>query len=121
MTMAVLLKHDSKKFRESVREDPTIDFEAEGGWIISRPLYTKAPARVFTIGFTDMSDADKVALQTLYASVRGSADIIGDWTHPVSSEAIPVRFKKGAVPEFQYKGMGTTYRWDISNVVLEEV
>lgn len=121
MSVAILEKHDSKKFKETVKEDPTISFEAEGGWAMTRPRYTRKPPRLFTLGFTDMSDAEKESIAALYETSRGSANIIAGWHHPVSGLEVAVRFKKGSVPKYAYKGMNGNHRWDISDVVLEEL
>lgn len=114
-------KHDSSKFKESHREDPAIGEDMEGGWRISRPRYTRRVPRVFTLGFTDISDTDKQAIEQLFHDMRGSAGIIADWIHPVSGEVLDVRFKSGSVPGYDYKGRGGNHRWDISGIVLEEV
>jgi len=114
-------KHDSAKFKETHREDPSIDFEAEGGWIMSRARFTKRPARTFTLGFTDVTDTRKTSMVDLYNDTRGSADIITNWEHPVTREVIDVRFKKGSIPSYKYKGYGGTHRWDIGEIILEEV
>jgi len=120
MTIAVLDKQDSSKFKEQPMEDPSIDFSAEGGYNISRPRYTRATPRVFEMGFTNISDADKVLIETLYSTARGSSDSIGSWTHPVSSESITLRFSKGKIPTYKYKGIGGLDKWDV-NIIVEEI
>ena len=121
MSVAVLEKHDSKKFKETVKEDPSLQFDSEGGWNVTRPKYTRRTPRVFTLGFTDMSDAEKQAVAQLYEDSRGSSNIIAGWHHPTSGVETPVRFKAGTVPNYTYKGFGGNHRWDISDVILEEV
>lgn len=114
-------KIDSSKFKETHREDPVINFEAEGGWVLTRPRYTRRPPVQYTLGFTNLSDEQKQAIEQLYNDARGSAEIITGWVHPVSKQSIPVRFKKGSVPKYTYRGKGGTHRWDVADIVLEEV
>lgn len=116
-----LTKHDSAQFKETAKEDQTIDFESEGGWSVTRPRYTRRTPRLFTLGFTDISNADKLVLQDLYVQTRGSSDMITDWPHPIGGELINVRFQKGSKPEFVYRGMGGNHRWNVSGIILEEV
>lgn len=113
--------HDSQKFQETHKSDPAVSFESEGGWTMSRARFTRRPPVSYTLGFTDISDADKLALQALYDAVRGSSEIIEGWTHPTTGELKNVRFKQGSVPQYSYRGRGGNHRWDVSSVMIEEV
>lgn len=114
-------RHDSSKFQETIAEDPAISSQMEGGWTPTRPRFTRRPPNTYALSFTDISDADKQALQQLYTDTRGGSEIISGWTHPTSGAAINVRFKQGSVPAYAYKGYGGNHRWDVSGVILEEI
>lgn len=118
--MSILTKHDSAKYSETVKNNPALNLETEGGWQITRPRTTKRPARVFRLGFTELTNAQKEELQQLFDDMRGSSEIITNWKHPISGTVTPVRFAKEALPEFNYVGKGGLHRWDVSNVILEE-
>lgn len=113
--------HDSAKFQESHKVDPAIPFNSEGGWLISRARFTRRPPVVYTLGFTDLSEAEKDVIQTLYNDARGSSEIITGWVHPTSGQTLSVRFKQGSVPQYTYRGMRNNHRWDISGFMIEEV
>jgi len=113
-------KHDSAKFSEAPREDPVVDFESEGGWVLSRPRHTRRPPTVYSLGFTDISNAEKIVLEELYHSTRGGSDSITGWVHPVTAISHTVRFKKGSMPKYTYRGHGGNHRWD-ATLVLEEL
>lgn len=117
----LLNKSDSAKFKETHKSDPAITFDSEDDYTITRRRHTRRPPRIFTLGFTGLSDADKTTLEAFWQAQGGGSDLINGWLHPVTGEAIPVRFRPGVVPDFQYRGRGTTALWDASNVTLEEI
>lgn len=114
---------DSKYFKEDA-EDPSMVSTMDGGYVVSRARFTRPPRRIFTTGYTAMSDADKTALQNFYRLVAMGGSVIFDWTHPDTGEVIAVRFLSansgggssssgtGGLP-FQYTGMGVAKLWDI--------
>lgn len=112
---------DSEKYSEAHLEDPSIDSQTEGGWRVSRPRYTRRPPRIFKLGFTDISDAEKNIIQGLFNDARGASEIISGWTNPISNEVLNVRFKRQSVPQYRYRGHGNNHRWDVSGVEFEEV
>lgn len=121
-SLPLLQKHDGKKFKETMLEDPTVDLQTEGGYRPTRPRYTRRPPREFTLGFTFITDSEKQALESFWFACRGGSAIIDGWRHPVSGETIPVRFKRGTKPEFtRIAAVGPANRWDVSGIVLEEV
>lgn len=106
---------DSKYFTES-QEDPVMRSPVEGGYEFSRPRYTRAPRKMFTTGFTEISDADKTLLQTSWDVHRGGSDVV-TWTHPVDG-AMSVRYE-GAF-SFRYVGIGGFHKWDVK-ISLKQV
>jgi len=117
----IISGHDSQKFQETHRADPAVSFESEGGWIMSRAKYTRRPPVIYTLGFTDISEAEKTIIQDLYAATHGSSDMITGWIHPTSGAVKNVRFKQGPIPQYSYKGRGNNHRWDVSGFMIEEV
>jgi hypothetical protein len=110
-------REDSKFFEENP-VDPAIRKEFEGGFVSSRPRFTRT-MMVFTTGFTDMLDADKVILMGpsgFYDLVRGGSGSFG-YIHPVSGDVFTVRFKQPL--KAKYVGMGGTHRWDVNPIELE--
>lgn len=82
---------DASTFSET-QEDPAISAaKMEGGYVLSRPRFTRRPRRTFTFNFDGMTDADKTTLQTFWNTVHGSSDMF-NWTHPQTGEVILVRF-----------------------------
>lgn len=107
---------DSSRFSQTT-EDVTIRTPIEGGYIATRARHTRRPRRTFKGGYTNLSEADRLTLENFVNTVKvGSLSFY--WTHPVTSEQITVRFK--TPPNFDYTGIGSTYRWNVS-LDLEEV
>lgn len=110
-------KEDSR-YRTQKQADPVLRSETDGGYVITRPRYTRAPRKTFTTGFTSVSQADKVLMESFWDSHKGGA-LSFTWADPVTTTVYTVRFM--GQPEYKYVGMKTTYLWDITNVVLEQV
>lgn len=109
---------EDSKYMEEKPNDPAIRKEMEGGFVVSRPRFTRAPTTVITTGFTDISNADKVRLMNFYASMGGGSASFS-YTHPVSNDLLTVRFAEAPAPK--YAGMGGNHRWDVPNIKLETV
>lgn len=110
-------KEDSK-YRVDTQADPAMRHEVDGGYVVTRPRYTRAPRKTFKTGFTDVSQSDKAAFETFFASKKGGSDSF-TWTDPVTNTTYTVRFF--GQPEYTYTGRGNYYRWDITNITLEQV
>lgn len=110
-------KEDSRQ-RSDKQADPAMRKEMDGGYVVTRARYTRAPRKTFITGFTNISQADKVAFQNFWDSKKGGSDSF-TWADPITTTVYTVRFV--GQPDFKYVGMGSTYRWDITNVQLEQV
>jgi hypothetical protein len=105
----------------SSREDPSISpAKMEGGYVLSRPRFTRRPRRSFAFNFDLMRDSDKVALETFYDSVFGSSNLF-NWTHPTTGEVIIVRFDPATKLKFSRVGFGGINIWKSDVIVLTEV
>lgn len=112
---------DAATFSET-QEDPAIQAaKMEGGYVLSRPRFTRRPRRMFSFNFDYMSDADKLTLQTFWNTVYGSSNMF-NWTHPGTGEVINVRFDSG-MQNIKYDriGFGPTSYWKTGIVTLTEV
>lgn len=115
---------DNAKYGEE-QSDPALRAKMEGGYVVTRPRHTRRPRRTWKIGFTDIRDADKTALQVFWDSVRGGSEAF-NWTVPVSNEAVVVRFAEGNRMSFEYAGPilideAVAGRWNVSDITLEEI
>lgn len=109
-------KQDSAKFGFE-QEDVGLRSEMEGGYVLSRPRHTRNPRRTWTTGFTDLSNTDKGTFET-FVNDHGTYKAF-DYTLPVVGTIISCRFK--TIPKYEYAGFGTNMRWNINDIVIEEV
>lgn len=110
---------DQEHFREG-RTHNTMKSKAEAGYVFSRPRTTRRPRRTFATGYTNITSADKAALQALWDEVFGQAESF-TWPHPTTGEGIVVRFMMDSL-DFTYAGFRDgEHRWDIAGIELEEV
>jgi len=110
---------DEKHFREG-KIDNVMRSKAESGVVASRPRTTRRPRHVFSTGYTNISSADKKALQDFWDEVYGRADSFL-WAHPATGESFVVRFNMDSLA-FTYAGFRDgEHRWDIAGIELEEV
>ena len=95
--------------------DDTISSTSEAGYVTTRPRFTKVrntiPVKMI------ITASDKSTLQAFDATVRGSS--IFNWTHPISSNVLQVRFKSDGRPEFTPVGSASNRLYEVS-FTLEE-
>lgn len=106
---------DSKYFQVTP-EDPAMRVDIEGGYEITRPRHTRTPRRTYESGFTNLTNAQKVTLETFWDTVAGGS-VIFEWTHPITTNEIQVRFTKPL--SFKYVGRGGNHLWDVGFEVRE--
>lgn len=109
-------QQDSAQFGFA-QEDKGLRAEMEGGYVLTRPRYSGAPRRTWKTGFTDLSNTDKQTFDAFFA-IYGTFQSF-NYTVPTGEGVIIVRFKQA--PTYEYKGFGTNYRWNITDIYLEEV
>lgn len=110
-------QQDSKFFSETIA-DPAIGSATEGGYKYTRAKYFSSPKKTFTTGFTDLSNSDKITFQTFWETMYGGSEAF-NYTNPTDSQVYIVRFL--GAPTYTYAGYGSNFRWNISNITLEEV
>lgn len=110
MSFPALSKDQDSKFYTVSHENPAVRSKMEGGYVVSRARFTRTPRRMFTTGFTDISNADKAALETFWDTKKGGS-VSMVWVDPVLSESIVVRFTKPL--SFNYTGLGGTHLWTV--------
>lgn len=107
---------DAKKYGFDT-EDVGKRSEMEGGYVLTRPRHTRRPRRMWKTGFTAVSQTD---FDTFLEFWNDHGTYTGfTYTTKIGSEAVNVRFMQK--PRWTYVGVGTTYLWDIDDIVLEEV
>lgn len=101
---------DSSKFEVSYL-DTAMRQEIEGGYTFTRPRTTRALRRLFRCGYTDITDADRQAIETHMEGVRGGS-LIFNWVSPQNLLVYQVRYK--SLPTFTYTGIGALQKWNCS-------
>ncbi len=109
-------EQDSKYFSIG-QEDVAVKGSLEGGYEHARPRTTRKPRKTFTTGFTKLTEAQRVQLESFFDAVGGYGDI--DWSNPVTGEALVVRIQTW--PTFQYVGAGGYHLYNHAKIVLKEV
>jgi len=113
-----LADRQDAKYYQVEQEDPAMRTEMEGGYVYSRPRFTRTPRKTFTTGFTNLSNDEKNTLEAFWNTVKGGSEIF-QWTDPVENVVVEVRFT--APIQFNYAGYEGNHRWDCSSIVLEQV
>lgn len=113
-----LSKKEDSRYFDIEHEDPAVRSEMEGGYVQSRPRHTRKPRRTITTGFTDLPQADVDTLEAFWDEVKGGSSAFS-YTLPTTGEILTVRFKSRLKPK--YAGMGGVHRYNVSDIVLEEV
>jgi phage-related protein len=108
-------EQDSANFTVE-HEDPSIRSDMEGGYVYSRPRFTRTPRRTWTSGFTYIKPQGKSDLEAFWQTVKGGSDLF-QWRNPSDGTDIIVRFK-GPL-KFTYRGNGSNKRWDVQFTVEE--
>lgn len=110
-------RQDARKFNEE-SEDVAVREKMEGGYVFTRPKFTRAARRTFRTGFTDLTNAEKEELDAFWYAMKGGTKIFA-WKHPITGVSYNVRFQKSFT--FRYTGVGSYYRWDVDEIALEQV
>ena len=115
--VGMVAKPDTAKMSLGVT-NPAFSVETDAGVVFTRKRFTMPPKRQFSIGFTNISEADKELLYDFWDEYRGSSSpfTYTDWMTGVQ---YTVRFN--SVPVFRYQGRGAYRRWDVDGIVLEQV
>lgn len=107
---------DSAKYSET-SENVAVRAGMEGGYVYTRPRFTRAARKTFTTGLTNLSNEQKQTLETFWNTVKGGSDIF-TWVNPVTLATHNVRFTKPI--QYEYAGRGGVHRWNVSSIELEE-
>lgn len=111
---------DAASFEEEYENVSVPPGEMEGGYVITRPRFTRAPRRTWSFKYVEMRDADKEALEDFWKLVKGSSSAF-DWTHPITNDVINVRFGFDMKMRFKRIGFGDLNIWESDTVILMEV
>lgn len=117
----ILSKGQDSRYYDMQPENPAMGSEMEGGYVFTRPRFTRTPRKRFKTGFTDITQDDRLILESFWNEVKGSSNAFL-WTDPTDGRVYNVRFPLD-YPGFRfvYKGFGETRRYDVPDIQLEEV
>jgi hypothetical protein len=107
-------KPDVEGWEETRAYDPTIRAKSEGGYVKTRPRYTRAPEQ-WKVVYQFLPLSDKTTIKTFETTVLVGADAF-TWTNPVTSVAKTVRF----LEPVKYTPQGSRLFWKIE-FTLQEV
>ena len=97
-------------------EDNATKSKTEGGYVLSRPKFSRRPRRTVTTGFEEITQADFDAWESFYRA-HGTYKIF-TYVLPTTGEEVLVRFAEPPKPK--YVGIGGIHRWNIPNIKMEE-
>lgn len=117
-TLSMLPDGDSLQIEA---DNPAIEpQDTDGGYLITRPQYTRTPPRTFSFMYSDLGQADRDALDNFWNQVKGSS-VAFNWTDPTSGTVYNVRFDKGFKLQLQRWGVASNHRYKTNTIVLVEV
>jgi hypothetical protein len=110
-TLADGMRPDSAQY-EVTTEDVSMSTKMEAGYVYTRPRFLRAPRKTFKIGYQQLTDAHKAALDTFYSTTVKGGSVIFDWYNWEDLVTYAVRFKGELT--FKYVGRGDYRVWDCS-------
>lgn len=111
---------DATSFNETSENVAIASGDTEGGYIYTRPRFTRRPRRTFTFVHKNISEAERITLQNFWDANYGGSNSF-NWTHPITSVVYTVRFAPDMELTFDRIGFGTNHRWNTEAIVLKEV
>lgn len=111
---------DGESYKVSVPNPAKEPQDTDGGYTLTRPKYTRRPARSFKFMFKDLSQDDRDALENFWDRVKGSS-VAFNWREPTNGKLYNVRFGKGQTLEFSRVGIGFNHRYETNEITLTEV
>jgi hypothetical protein len=111
-TLSVSPEIDS--WEDEVSYNPTIRSEYEGGYILTRPRFTRI-IRKWNVVYKGISDTEMQQVKDFENSIYVGSDAF-EWLNPVDNVIYTVRL----LEPIKYKMINNKYYWQIS-LVLEQV
>lgn len=111
---------DAASFAETIENPSMTPAKMEGGYVITRPRFTRRPRRTFSFVFIMMDDDNKATLENFWNTMLGGSNSF-HWVHPVSGENLTVRFSDQMTMKFNRTGFGSVNIWQTDPVILVEV
>lgn len=108
-------KPDANGFGQNVATDPTLRTEFENGIVETRSAFTTVPDE-WTIKHTQLSNTNKLSVETMYKTTTSYGSLVFDWTHPITATVYSVRFK--GPPKYDVEPHGDN-TWVVSFTVVE--
>lgn len=110
----IACKPQISSWEEQVAQDPTIRNPTSGGYVQTRPAFTRLIDKWHVL-YPTLSDTEKGTLRTFEHTVKVGSDSF-NWTNPKTSAAKVVRF----LAPIKYRLGGSGIYW-IAEFDLEEV
>lgn len=104
------------KFEFSLK-NPAMRAETEGGYVITRTRFKRAPRKMFTLNYVLLNSTDQFTLETFYKDMQGGSDTFF-WQNPNDGITYTVRFVEDL--RFTLRQMGTRKEYECQ-IKLEEV
>lgn len=105
-------------WEEKVAVDPTIRSRSEGGYLKTRPRFTRIPDRWHVV-YDPLPNADKNTLKA-HEIERGVGSNSFSWTNPIDSQSYEVRFAAPVeyrlLPYFVNGGRAWRVEFDLEEV-----
>lgn len=114
------IQPDASTFKVSIPNPAKEPESTDGGYMFTRPKFTRRPAKTFSFKFVDIGQQDRNALTNFWETTKGSS-VAFNWRDPTSGTLHNVRFGKGMTLEFVRTGVGTNHRYDTNEITLTEV
>lgn len=103
---------DSRKYSVAM-DDSTITAPTEGGYEFTRLRFTRKPRKTWTVGYTEITNANKELFRVFWEDVAKGGSVIFDWHNHEDGLTYAVRFLGDSI-KFEYQGIGPTKLWTFS-------
>lgn len=112
---------DASSFEVEI-DNPSVEPEkTDGGYLITRPRYTRTPPKTYKFKYVNISHADRLLLETFWNTTVKGSSVAFNWTEPTTSAVKNVRFGPGTKLTFNRIGFGTNHRYETGEIRLVEV
>jgi hypothetical protein len=103
-------------------ENPAISPpKTDGGYMFTRPLYTRSPPRTWTFAYSDLGQSDYLTMEDFFKNQAKGSSVAFTWVHPVTAENALVRFSKDFKLQMTRVGIGSNHRYKTNTISLTEV
>lgn len=109
---------DAATFTEESENPSITPAKMEGGYVLTRPRFTRRPRRTFTFRLRHLTDDDVTTLRQFWDDMLGSSQAFV-FVHPQTGDDVNVRFGDGMKLKFNRVGFGPVSKWDADITLIE--